>query len=135
MKTPLALLLGLALVSCSIASEGQGSHIVITPATPVFGQLVQFSWNGSGDDVTFNITCAANATTEPAQPIGTEVASGGGIVTEDGTPQPLTMAMGPTSNWTAGGADCLVYADIFSYSGGSGKYQRKFASNSFVVTP
>src|SRR5260370_28306759 len=119
----------------SLASEGQGSHIVVTPLTPAVGQSAAFSWNGTGDDVHFYISCAANASTQPPQAAGTVVASGGGYVLQDRIPQSLTMAMGPTSNWTGGGADCTVYANIFTYSGGSGNYQQKFASSTFTVIP
>src|SRR5439155_10949591 len=99
----------------TIASNGQGSHIVITPLAPVFGQFVDFAWNGGGDDVSFNVTCTANTSTVPEQPVGTVVLSVFGMVMEDGISQPLTIAMSATANWTSGGADCSVAADIFSY--------------------
>jgi hypothetical protein len=135
LSTKLILVPLLVLATPLAASVGQASHILWSPANPVFGQWVDFAWNGAGDDVRFDVTCHANDTTVPAQPLGTVVQYGYGVVTEDEVPEPLSIPMGPTDNWTSGGADCTIYADIFSYSGSSGKYQRKFASAVYTVSP
>jgi len=84
--------------------------------------MANFAWNGGSDDVRFTVWCVSNSSTMPAQPAGTVVLSEAGTVLEDGVPVPYSLQMGPTPNWTAGGADCTVQADIFSYSGISGKY-------------
>jgi hypothetical protein len=126
MKTWFLFLLVFVLAAPNISSNGQGSHILFSPTTPVFGQTVSYAWNGGGDDVLFNVQCFVG---------GTNVLMGGGSVMEDGVPRPLPIQMGPTSNWSSGGADCTIQADIFSYSGGSGNYQRKFAYASYTVLP
>ncbi len=135
LKALATLVLGLAVAISVIASSGQGSHIVVAPQPLVFGETANFAWNGSGDDVSFIVTCVSNATTAPSEPLGTVVQSGSAMVLEDGMPLAFSLPMGPTANWTAGGADCTVQADIFSYSGGSGNYQRKFATSTFTVAP
>ena len=126
MKTWFLFLFVFVLAALNISSNGQQSHILFTPTTPIFGQTVSYAWNGGGDGVRFFVQCVSN---------GTIVLQEGGLVMEDGVPQPYSLAMGPTSNWASGGADCTIQADIFSYSGGSGNYQRKFAYASYTVLP
>jgi len=135
MKTVFSFLIVIILACPSIVANGQGSHVLIVPSPLHFRDIANFAWNGGSDDVSYTVWCLSNSSTEPSQAAGSVVQSGSGRVLEDGVPEPFSLQMGPTSNWTAGGANCTVQADIFSYSGGSGNYQRKFAYVNFSVLP
>jgi hypothetical protein len=136
MKTLCSFLMMFVLACPNFASNYQQVHVVITPSPPHHGQIVNFSWNGTGSDVSIMVWCDANDSTVPQQASGTHLGvSGSGWVREDGVDQPPLMVTMASSDWTSGGADCYAYADIISYSGGSGNYQQKFSLVPFTVLP
>jgi hypothetical protein len=134
--TRAALGLALLVMISSPGAAAPSSAIVIDPDTPSFGQTVGFSWTAGGEYVNLSIWCFADATTVPAQPAGTQLLVAGATLADDGVyTQPTDIAMGPTSNWTAGGASCTAQVGVLTYSGSSGNYQQKFTTRQFTVVP
>jgi hypothetical protein len=118
---PLLALLALAAPAASLGNGGQASHLVLSPAQPHAGQTVTFSWDGAGDDVTAQIACDDGTAAY-------------GTLREDGANETLTVTF-PAATVCGDRKPSYVFADIYSYSGGSGNYQQKIAYTSFTVLP
>ncbi len=112
-------LLALTFPAALAANGGQGSHVVLTPAQPIAGQPVTFSWSGTGDYVTIAIGC--------------DDATGyNGTLRDDGIDETFTTTF---PNATACGDQPVsyAYANIYTRSGNSQGYQLKVAYFSFTV--
>jgi hypothetical protein len=121
MKAVLLAALLLLIPATAQSNSGQGSHLVLTPSTPHAGQTVTFTWDGAGDDVTAQIACDDGTAAY-------------GTLREDGVNETLTVTF-PAATVCGDRKPSYVFADIYSYSGGSGNYQQKIAYTSFTVLP